>query len=165
MGRAALESLLLTAAGILFGITCAATLAPYLEGMLCCLTPLDATTRAGVSVLLAVVAAGAMHGQHLRTFLTVDEPWTWDMDRLSDVVRSAVMSREVVQRAVWNGQPVEQGNLFRLFKQRGERRLDAICRLMSHQFGWELVLDVNGELQRSQVCRSQDEVLTTGERR
>jgi hypothetical protein len=34
---------------------------------------------------------------------------------------------------------------------------------MSHQFGWEVILDVNGELQRSQVCRSQDEVLTTSE--
>jgi hypothetical protein len=73
------------------------------------------------------------------------------------------MPREVLQRAAWNGQPVEQGHLFRLHKQRGERRLDAICRLMSHQFGWEVVLDVNGELQRSQVCQSQDDVLSTGE--
>jgi hypothetical protein len=30
---------------------------------------------------------------------------------------------------------------------------------MSHQLGWELVLVVNGELQRSEVWRSQDAVL------
>jgi hypothetical protein len=70
---------------------------------------------------------------------------------------------EVLQRPLWNGQPVELGHLFRLHRRRGDKRLDAICRLMSHQFGWEVVLDVNDELQRSQVCRSQDEVLTTGE--
>ncbi|HEX6213171.1 MAG TPA: hypothetical protein VFZ38_00030 [Vicinamibacterales bacterium] len=71
------------------------------------------------------------------------------------------MPPEVIQRALWNGHPTELGHLFRLHKQRGDKRLNAICRLMSHQFGWEVVLDVNGELQRSHVCRSQDEVLTT----
>jgi hypothetical protein len=76
----------------------------------------------------------------------------------------SAMPAEVLQRDIWNGQPVELGHLFRLQKHRGDKRLDAICRLMSHQFGWEVILDVNGELQRSQVCRSQDEVLTTGER-
>jgi hypothetical protein len=73
------------------------------------------------------------------------------------------MSRDVLQRAGWSGEPVEQGHLFHVHKHRGDKRLDAICRLMSHQFGWEVILDVNGELQRSQVCRSQDEVLTTSE--
>jgi hypothetical protein len=73
------------------------------------------------------------------------------------------MAREILQRSVWSGQPVEQGHLFRLHQQRGEKRIDAICRLMSHQFGWEVILDVNGELQRSEVCRSQDEALTTAD--
>ena len=29
--------------------------------------------------------------------------------------------------------------------------------------GWELRLEVNGDLQRSGVCRSREEVLSTGE--
>ena len=33
----------------------------------------------------------------------------------------------------------------------------------THQLGWELRLDVAGSLQRSQVCRSQDEVLDTAD--
>lgn len=38
----------------------------------------------------------------------------------------------------------------------------ATCALFSHQFGWELRLTV-GELLRSQVCRSTDEVLRVQE--
>jgi len=34
--------------------------------------------------------------------------------------------------------------------------------VFSHQFGWELRLEV-GELFRTQVCRSSDEVVTTAE--
>jgi hypothetical protein len=45
------------------------------------------------------------------------------------------MPRDVLQRAVWDCQPVEEGHLFRLQKQRGEKLFYAICRLMSHQFG------------------------------
>jgi hypothetical protein len=37
--------------------------------------------------------------------------------------------------------------------------LEAICHLQTHQFGWELVLTVNGNLQRTEVCRTQDDVL------
>ena len=35
----------------------------------------------------------------------------------------------------------------------------ASCSLQTHRFGWEVVLEVNGLLSRSQVCRSRDEVL------
>jgi hypothetical protein len=35
--------------------------------------------------------------------------------------------------------------------------------MFSHQFGWELRLEVDGELIQSQVCRSQDEVFSTWE--
>jgi hypothetical protein len=35
----------------------------------------------------------------------------------------------------------------------------AACQLWSHQFGWELWITIDGELHRSQVCRSQEEVL------
>jgi hypothetical protein len=39
-----------------------------------------------------------------------------------------------------------------------------VCELWSHEFGWELRLVVDGgELIRSQVCRSQDEVLDVTE--
>jgi hypothetical protein len=39
-----------------------------------------------------------------------------------------------------------------------------VCELWSHEFGWELRLVVDGgELTRSQVCRSQDEVLDVTE--
>lgn len=43
---------------------------------------------------------------------------------------------------------------------KGERV--ARCALFSHEFGWELRLMV-GELVRSQVCRSEDEILATQE--
>ena len=34
---------------------------------------------------------------------------------------------------------------------------------MSHELGWELRLEIDGDLQRSAVCRSQDEILDTME--
>ena len=37
------------------------------------------------------------------------------------------------------------------------------CQMLSHQFGWELHLDVDGDVARTVVCRSQDEVLNTQE--
>jgi hypothetical protein len=74
-----------------------------------------------------------------------------------------LMPLEVLQRYAWHGTPVHVGDLFRLHKQREAKRLDAVCRLTSHQLGWELRLEVNGELQRSEVCRSQDAVLDTSD--
>jgi len=49
--------------------------------------------------------------------------------------------------------------MFRLQKTRNGQSLDAVCRLLTHVLGWELRLEVAGSLQRSQVCRTQDEVL------
>ncbi len=41
----------------------------------------------------------------------------------------------------------------------GTRLTTTRCRLpLSQQFGWELRLEVNGDLQQCQVWRSQDEV-------
>ena len=39
-----------------------------------------------------------------------------------------------------------------------------MCKLRSHQFGWELHLFIGSQddVVQTQVCRSQDEVLTTG---
>ena len=65
-----------------------------------------------------------------------------------------------LQREHWNGQPRRLGDPFRFSKSRGETQLQAVCQLWTHNFGWEMRLDVNGELQRSEVFRSQDEALT-----
>jgi hypothetical protein len=62
------------------------------------------------------------------------------------------------QREFWDGHPVTLGEAWRMEK--GGRV--ARCLLMSHQFGWELRLTV-GDLLRTQVCRSTDEILTTQE--
>jgi hypothetical protein len=68
---------------------------------------------------------------------------------------------EVLQRLAWNGTPKELGDLFRLEKNRREAR----AVLYSHQFGWEVRLLVGHQTEpvQTQVCRSQEEVLTTGE--
>jgi hypothetical protein len=59
-------------------------------------------------------------------------------------------------------QPTHLGDLFRVSKVRGERRLEAVCKLWTHNFGWEVRLEIDGDLQRSEVFRSQDDV-TAGE--
>jgi hypothetical protein len=64
-----------------------------------------------------------------------------------------------LQRAIWDGHPVTLGTGFELRKRKGDRELRAVCSLQTHQLGFELVLEVNGLLSRSQVCRSRDEVL------
>jgi hypothetical protein len=69
---------------------------------------------------------------------------------------------EVLQRFDWHGSPIDLGELF-IVKKNGR---EAVCKLRSHQFGWELLLFVGRQLEivQSQVCRSQDDVLATGER-
>jgi hypothetical protein len=67
---------------------------------------------------------------------------------------------DTLQRAIWDGHPVPLGTGFEVHKTKGdERELHAVCSLQTNLFGWELVLEVNGLLSRSQVCRSRDEVL------
>jgi hypothetical protein len=63
------------------------------------------------------------------------------------------------RRENWTGHPVELGDAWTLRK--GDKI--ARCVLVSHQFGWEFRL-MAGELVRSQVCRSSEEVLNTHER-
>lgn len=62
---------------------------------------------------------------------------------------------ETLRREDWPGHPVDLGEGFRLRKNKHE----AVCWLRTHPLGWELVLNVDGALQRSQVCRSQNEIL------
>ena len=68
-----------------------------------------------------------------------------------------------LQREHWNGQPTYPGDLFRVSKMRDEKELAAVCKLWTHHLGWEVRLEINGDLQRSEVFRSQDDVLTAGE--
>ena len=71
---------------------------------------------------------------------------------------------QTLQREFWDGHPVSLGTGFELHKRKGDRELRAVCSLQAHQLGFELVLEVNGLLSRSQVCRSRDEVLDLCER-
>jgi hypothetical protein len=68
---------------------------------------------------------------------------------------------QVLQRPDWHGSPVQLGELFVLTKNKRKAR----CVLQSHQFGWEVRLFIGSqsEVVQSHVCRTQDEVLTTGE--
>jgi len=61
---------------------------------------------------------------------------------------------DVQQREQWNGEAVFLGSAWVMTK--GGRT--ATCALFSHQFGWELPLTI-GELLRTEVCRSTDDVL------
>ncbi len=54
--------------------------------------------------------------------------------------------------------------MFRLHKARCGQQLEAVCHLVTHQLGWELRLEIASSLQRSQVCRTQEEVLDTADR-
>ncbi len=67
---------------------------------------------------------------------------------------------DVLQRPNCYGTPVNLGELF-ILKTSGR---EATCHLRSHLFGWELQL-INGAdgIVQTPVCRSQDEVLSTGE--
>ena len=64
---------------------------------------------------------------------------------------------DVLQRLTWCGTPFRMDECFHL--QKGSHQ--ASCQLWSHQFGWELRLELAGELHRSQVCRSQEDVFNT----
>lgn len=71
------------------------------------------------------------------------------------------MPSDVLQWPDWYGEPKELGDLFRLTKNRPEARAS----VWTHQLGWEVRLLGGRQLEavRSQVCRSQDEILATDE--
>jgi hypothetical protein len=66
-----------------------------------------------------------------------------------------------LERRGRDGTPTDLGELFNLRTGR-----NAICRVRSHQAGWELELAVGLDLEvvLKQVCHNQDEVLTTAQR-
>lgn len=66
---------------------------------------------------------------------------------------------EILQRETWHGESRELGDWFVLRK--GART--ARCAIVTHHFGWELRLLAGDELLQSQVCRTQEDVFTTGD--
>jgi len=72
-------------------------------------------------------------------------------------------SIQVLQRESWHGEPKNLGDCFRLTKETHGRQMTSVCRLFTHQFGWELFLEVNGLLQQSAVCRTENDVFSTFE--
>ena len=65
----------------------------------------------------------------------------------------------VLTRHEWRGAPIELGNVIELEKA-GQR---LICRLMSHPLGWELRLERDSQLLRSQACKTEEAVFSTME--
>jgi hypothetical protein len=64
----------------------------------------------------------------------------------------------VVRRTVWNGEPPDLHELLAVSRVNGTR---ARCALWSHEFGWELKLDVDGTLVRSHVTRDPNQKIDT----
>lgn len=63
--------------------------------------------------------------------------------------------QQVLQRVEWQGVTRELGTAWRLTK--GTR--SACCVLVNHPLGWELRLEIDGELIRSQTFREADRAL------
>jgi hypothetical protein len=68
---------------------------------------------------------------------------------------------DVLQRRDWHGAPIHLGEVF-LMRKNG---VEARCVLRTHQFGWELCLQVgiSRDFVRSQVCRTANQVLDGSE--
>ena len=66
----------------------------------------------------------------------------------------------VLRRREWRGQAVELGDLFRLTKETRE----AACAVQTHPLGWEVRLIIGRDLVSSRVCRTEDDVRSTGEK-
>lgn len=77
--------------------------------------------------------------------------------------RGILSGMNTTRREMWPGYAVDLGEGFRVRKERNGHPLEAVCWLRTHELGFELVLNVNGNLQRSEVCRSSDEVLSKTE--
>lgn len=55
----------------------------------------------------------------------------------------------ILRRYDWDGVPIALDDLFAVRK----GRRSVVCRLVTHPLGWELRLDLEGDLIRSQVCK------------
>ena len=70
---------------------------------------------------------------------------------------------QVLQRANWDGESKDLGNVFLFHKVRCDQPIEATCHLATQVLGWELRLEISDALQRSQLCRTEDDVLNTSE--
>jgi hypothetical protein len=69
------------------------------------------------------------------------------------------VSITALTRHEWRGALIELANVWILEK--SGRTL--VCRLTSHPLGWELRLELDRELWRSQACKVEDDVFSTAE--
>jgi hypothetical protein len=67
------------------------------------------------------------------------------------------------QRTDWSGQAVDLGERWRVRRQGCDAAREAVCRLFSHPLGWELRVEVDAQLVRSEVCRSEAQVTQVSE--
>lgn len=72
-----------------------------------------------------------------------------------------MMPLQAGQRPRWHGTPLQLGELFVLHKNRRAAR----AVLFTHQLGWEvrLMIGAQSEVVQTQVCRTEEEVLSTDE--
>ena len=52
---------------------------------------------------------------------------------------------------------------FRLHRYKCGRAVEAVCQILTHRPGWELRLEVDGALVRSQACATESEALYMSE--
>ena len=67
---------------------------------------------------------------------------------------------DTLQREDWSSEPARLGESWRLHKSDCHPAKEAICRIQSHVFLWELILEINGSQYASKVCRNSEQVLT-----
>ena len=79
------------------------------------------------------------------------------------ICRATIPRVNTPQREHWSGEPALLGESWRLHKSGCAPAKEAICRLQSHVFGLELILEINGSLYASQVCRNSEQALRTSE--
>ncbi len=72
------------------------------------------------------------------------------------------MGTEVFQRYAYDGVARELAVWWTL--RREATKGEAVCRMFTHVFGHELRLEVRGQLVESQVCRTDEEILSCQER-
>jgi hypothetical protein len=64
------------------------------------------------------------------------------------------------QRRFWNGDPERLPDGFTVTKAKDDRSLRAVCEVWTHQFGWELRIQIDGHgLMMSSVAKSGGEMI------
>ena len=70
----------------------------------------------------------------------------------------------VPKREFWNNaDPERLPDAWQLTKVKGEQTLTAVCQVWAVELGWDLRLFIDGDLVKSQVCRSGGEMVDRAE--